>query len=92
MITVYTNTGDADEFPNADVVDVTQVGVLIISESIPLEGNDEGFSASTVAIYAPGAWEKVDRDESSTRLMCFLEEHELTEAWMKYMSGEDEAE
>lgn len=92
MITVYTNTGDADEFPNADIVDVSPIGVLIISESIPPEGDDREFTANTVAIYAPGAWEKVDRDEASTRLMCFLEERELTEAWMKYMSGKDEVE
>jgi hypothetical protein len=93
MITVYARE-NVDEFPTGDTVDVTPIGVLIISETLTIADADQHEKCSnivnTLAIYAPGSWDKVDRDESSMQLLSFLGEHELTEAWMKYVSSEDE--
>jgi hypothetical protein len=80
MISVLTAWEDIDEFPTANDVSILSGGYLAVQE--PVLGN-EGMMKQ-LALYAPGAWQKVEYDEASMQLTCFLMEHQLMEKWVAY--------
>lgn len=86
MITVMTSWEDIDEYPTGVDVNVLHGGMLMVVPALP-EG-PAALEVRPLAIYAPGAWMRVEHDEASTQLVSFLSERGLTEEWKTYGTEE----
>jgi hypothetical protein len=90
MITVTTSWEDIDEYPTAGDVSLMTGGVLVVTPYI--EEGEDPTKVPAIAIYAPGAWQRVERDESATLLTRFLTERGLVEEWKNYGNGDEDGE
>lgn len=86
MISVMTEWDEIDEFPAAGDVSIMAGGILVVMPELK-EGEDP-TKVPAIAIYADGAWKRVDRDESAIQLTSFLERNGLFSEWCRERDGE----